>query len=80
MFPNGHHEHLSLGDVSTSIETPVGFKVESLDIREIDNNTRNISLTLSIANASLLDGREMKCDDTTPSKNARAGCRVCGKF
>ena len=80
VFPNGDHEHISLGDVSTSIITPAGFKAESLDIREIDKFTRNFSLTLSIANASLLDSREIKCDDTTSSNKGMAGCPVCGKF
>ena len=80
VFPNGDFEYISLGDGSASIDTSVGFKGESLDIQEIDNNTRNISLTLSIAHASLLDGREINCDDTTPSKNVTAGCRVCSKF
>ena len=80
VFPNGHHEHISLGDVSTSIETPAGFKTESLDIRKIDNSTRNFYLTLSIANTALLDGREIKCDDTTSINKVMAGCPVCGKF
>ena len=80
VFPNGDHEHISLGDVPTSIVTPVGFKAKSLDIQKIDNNTRNFSLTLSIAHASLLDGKEIICDDTTPSNKVMAGCPVCSMF
>ena len=80
VLPNGGHEHISLGDGSTSIKTPAGFKAESLDIQEIDKFTRNFSLTLSIANASLLDGREIKCDNTTSIIKGMAGCPVCSKF
>ena len=54
----------------------------SINTSMINEFERNISLTLSIANASLLDGREIVCDDATRQRlnNMTAGCQVCGKF
>ena len=84
MLPNGVHEHLSLGDdsdIHSSVTLPAGFKPVSLKITEMENFTRHFSLTFSIAHASLLNGKQIKCDDTTPKIAAvMAGCRVCGKF
>ena len=79
-FPNGDQEIASINDEAGALNVPVGFKVVSLNVFEIHEFTRNIHLTLSIANASLLDGGEIICNDTTPRKKVMAGCRVCGKF
>ena len=80
LLPNGH-EQISLGDIHTSVALPAGFKPVSLNITEMENFTRHFSLTFSIAHASLLDGREITCDDTIRSnKKVTAGCPVCGKF
>ena len=82
LLPNDVHEHISLGDdsdIHTFVDLPAGFKVESLKITVIDAFTRNFSLTLSIEHASLLDGREIACNDTL-NKKVTAGCPACGKF
>ena len=76
-FPNGEREIASIG---TDLIIPVGFKAVSFNAFKIDESTRNISLILLIANASLLDGRGIICDDAIPNNNVTAGCRVCGKF
>ena len=78
VFPNGHREHFSVGTNITTKQLPAGFIVTSLNVSEI--KVRNISLTLSIANASLLESGVIRCDDTTPNNKVMAGCQVCGKF
>ena len=80
-LPNGVQEVTSLGDDSElAIRLPAGFDVVELNITEIDELTRNISLTFSIAYASLLDDGMIICDDTTPNIVLMVGCPVCGKF
>ena len=79
-FPNGVQEIATVGSITNKLKIPVGFKAVSFNAFEIDQFTRNISLTLSIVNASLLDGRGIVCDGATPKTNVTAGCRVCGKF
>ena len=76
-FPNGAQESISIG--YPTVVLPAGFKVLSLHIVEINETTRNIFLTFSIANASLLDGGEIVCNDHWNNK-VMAGCQVCGKF
>ena len=84
IFPNGVQEIISIGDnVSNpeSVVLPDGFIAVSLNIMSVkDVIKRNVSLTLSIANASRLNGQEIICDDTTPRNEVMAGCPVCGKF
>ena len=83
VFPNGQFETVSVNDNSLNRRPPAGFSEVSLSINTsvINELERNFSLTLSIVNASLLDGREIVCDNTTQRfNNITAGCRVCGKF
>ena len=83
LLPNDVHEHISLGDDSDIykfVTLSAGFKPVSLNITEMENFTRHFSLTFSIAHASLLDGREITCDNTTLNKKVTAGCPVCGKL
>ena len=81
VFSNDHKEVFSVGNAKPdSINLPDGIFVMSLIISEIDESARNISLTLSISNASLLDGGIIICDDTTPHNKLIAGCQVCGKY
>ena len=82
MLPNGYADTVSVRDTSLRRGLPAGFREVSLSINTsvINEFERNVSLTLSIANASLLDGREIVCDDTTLWNEVMAGCRVCGKF
>ena len=85
LLPNGYHVSLSEGstiDNTLGIHNlPIGFRAESVIVSEADNGKMNISLTLSIANASLLDGGEILCSSTTPKNSwLMAGCPVCGKF
>ena len=82
VFPNGYREPIAYEDTIHTVELPVGFSAVSLNISEkaIDEYKRNFSLTLSIANVSLLNGGEIVCDDTTSLNNVTAVCRLCGKF
>ena len=84
MFPNGQIETVSVNDKSLTRRLPAGFSEVSLSINisVINELDRNFSLTLSIVNASLLDGREIVCDNTTRLNNntVTAGCEVCGEF
>ena len=82
-LPNNVHEHISLGDdsdIHKFVTLPAGFKPVSLNITEMENFTRHFSLTFSIAHVSLLNGKQIKCDDITPKIAVMAGCRECGKF
>ena len=83
VLPNDVHEHISIGDdsdIHKFVTLSAGFKPVSVNITEMENFTRHYSLTFSIAHASLLDGREIMCDDTIWNKKVTAGCPVCGKF
>ena len=64
-LPNGEQEGISLGDTAADVALPVGYTATSLVITEIDNFSRNFHLTLSIANASFLNGGEIICDNST---------------
>ena len=79
MLPSGDQEIVSLGDTTVDLHLPPGFTAVSLDITEIFDFRRNFNLTISIANASLLDDGEIRCDDTTGNKIAQATCPI-GKF
>ena len=73
-LPTGYQESVSVGDNVKHLALPAGFTAVSLNILELDTNRiRNIFVTLSIANASLLDGGEIACDDTI-EQNVTAGC------
>ena len=79
ILPTGEHENISIGDRASDVSLPAGFTAVSLVITRIDTSTRNFSLTLSIENASLLNGGQIKCDDTTPINVAMAECKLAGK-
>ena len=79
VLPTGDQEIISIGDTTADVCLPTGFTAMSLNITEIDESTRNIILRLSIASASLLNGGEIKCDDTTPRNEAKAKCPITGK-
>ena len=55
-LPNDEQEIMSLGDKVDDIILQTGFTAVSLDIAEIDQFTRNFSLTISIDRASRLEG------------------------
>ena len=76
---SGSHEHISLKDTAADVALPAGFTAVSLNISEITINIRDFFLTLSIANASLLKGGVIICDDTTPRNRATAGCLLHGR-
>ena len=80
MFPTGDQEIISVGDTADDVALPAGFTTVDLDITEIDASTRNFKLTLSMDSASLLNGGEIKCDDTTSRKEAKANCPVIGEL
>ena len=79
-LPTGDQEVTSVGDTATDVVLPTGFTAKVLNIR-VDEMKRNFFLTLSIANASLLNGGEMICDDTNLKDIVvvMAGCPLLGK-
>ena len=84
LLPNGDRTSVSINDTPEGVrELSAGFGAVLLNIIETDEYNRNISLTLSIANASLLNGGEIICDNTLRKNlliKVMAGCQVCGKF
>ena len=65
LLPNGAKDVTSVGDNVYDVVLPHGFTPVSLNITKINNSTRNISLTIFIESASLLNGGEIRCDDTS---------------
>ena len=80
VLPTGDQEVVTVPDTTADVALPAGFTAVSLDIIEIDESTRNFHLILSIDSASLLNGGEIKCDDTTSRKEAKAKCPIIGEF
>ena len=76
LLPTGEQEIISVGDDTADVVLPSGFTAVSLNITEIDDSTRNFTLTLSIDNAFRLDGGAIICDDSTPQNAAKAGCLI----
>ena len=76
VLPTGGQELISVGDTTADVVLPSGFTAVSLNITEIDEFRRNFILMISIDRASHLNGGEIKCDDTTPRNEARAGCLI----
>ena len=74
-LPNGDQEVTSLGDTAEDVALP-GVTVQYLNVTPIDESIRNYVLTFSIMNASLLDGGEIICDDTTGENVAKARCKL----
>ena len=79
ILPTGEQENTSIGDSANDVALPVGFTADSLVITAVDDATRNITLTFSIENASLLNGSQITCDDTTNNVIAMAGCPLAGE-
>ena len=78
-LPTGKREIISIGDTTDHVALPAGFTADSLVIITLNNYTsRNFSLTLSIENASLLNGGQISCDDITQNM-AKAGCPLAGE-
>ena len=79
VLPNGYHEVVAYGDTADRISLPAGFTAKLLHImREMDGYRNNISVTLFILNASLLDGGKIICDSTTLNV-VKAGCPLLDK-
>ena len=79
ILPIGNYrEHIAAGDTTSDITLPAGFTADSLLIT-LHNFTRNFSLTLTLENASLLNGGQITCDDTTLNNVAMAGCPLAGE-
>ena len=78
IFPTGYQETVSYGYSANSVRLPAGFEADSLVITPTDDLRRNFTLTLSIENASLLNGGWITCDDAN-RKRAMAGCPLAGE-
>ena len=78
LLPSGYQEYASPGDRANDIALPAGFTADSLVLTPTDNFKNNITLTLSIENASLLNGGQITCDDTIYNR-AMAGCPLAGE-
>ena len=79
ILPTGEQDVVSVGNISLNLHLPAGFTIDNLFIAEMDTLKRNFSLTLSIENASLLNGGQITCDDTTTRSTAMAGCPLAGE-
>ena len=81
ILPTGYQEHISIGDRTNHVALPAGFKADSLVITPIDDLRRNFTLTLSIENASLLNGGLISCEDAYyyDGSRAMAGCPLAGE-
>ena len=75
-LPNGHQELLTVGSTVADVNLPAGYTAVLLNITEINESLRNLSLTLFITNASLLNDSEILCDDSTPMKRVVARCPI----
>ena len=80
VLPTGDRDFVSHGDTDADVVLPTGFTAVSLDIVELDFYRRNISLTLSIANTSLLDGGEIICREWRNFKVVIAGCPISSRL
>ena len=80
VLPSGIQEVVSLSNTPTDVNLPAGFTVASLGVSDVNGNSILYKLTISIANASLLDGGEIICDDITQRKVAVARCPLVGKL
>ena len=79
-LPTGEHEAVSIGDTASGIILPAGFTAVSLVITPIHTSTRNLFLTLYIEKASLLNGGQITCDDTSNNDiRAMARCPLVGE-
>ena len=80
VLPTGDQEVVSVGDTTSDISLPAGFTAVALVVTLTDDSTRNISLTLSTENASLLNGSQITCDDASINDiSAMAGCPLAGE-
>ena len=77
VLPNGF---VSIVTVERDLVLPAGFTVISLEFEVVGGDPRSISLTIAIANASLLAGGEITCDDGLGEIAASAGCPLLGMF
>ena len=77
ILPTGEHKPVSIGDSANNVDLCAGFTADSLVITPVDDSTRNISLTLSIEKASLLNGGQFTCGFI--STTAMAGCPLAGE-
>ena len=75
-LPTGDQEIISIGDTAADVALPMGITAVFLDIIEINDTARHFKLTLSIDCASLLNGGEITCDNTTAKKEAKAKCNI----
>ena len=81
VLPDGEQSVVSVGSDPDDVVLSDGFEAVELNIAENpDDSSRNFTLTLSVARASLLDGSEIKCDDTTDDNVDMAGCPILGKL
>ena len=82
ILPNDGQEVISKGDMTTGVVLDyAGVEAVSLNITEVGFSKLNIRITLSIANASLLNGGKITCDDTNRNATvvSMAGCPLLGK-
>ena len=71
ILPLTGRQKISLGDTAPNIDLPSDLTAVALDIREMDGRRRNFNLTLYIDSVSLLEGEEIKCDNTILRKEAK---------
>ena len=80
MLPSGIQEVVSLSVTTTDVSLPAGFTVASSVVSDVNGDSKMYKLTICIANASLLDGGDIICDDIKQRKVAVARCPLFGKL
>ena len=81
VLPSGKQEFASYLDTPQDISLPTGFTAVSFVVRVVNEsmNQWNFSLTMLIEKAYLLDGGEIRCDDTTLKNVQKARCPLFSK-
>ena len=79
-LPTDYKEAVALGDTASTVSLPAGFTAVFLNVTVLYDFTRSISLTIILSNASLLDGGNIVCDDTTERNRAIVGCPIDSKL
>ena len=78
-LPSGRRWQITVGVEAHDLRLPAGFSVDCLVVTPINGSKRNITITLSIEKAFLLDGGQITCDDTTTNNRAMFGCPLAGE-
>ena len=78
ILPTGYRDNINVGSTVANTDPPAGFTAITVNVTVLNAKFRNILIIFSIANASLLNGGKITCDDTQGTK-VMAGCVLQGR-